>query len=476
MRKNNFIRMTSAVKKQLNLRIKKALERLYHTKLGQAAFNVFLQNTRGRFARGILLKCLANSDSSDIFMFPRIPLQSHSTGRHALIIMPFLGLDAASVVVESMSAALKSLGYVVHALHYNDSPWQPTSPYWDHCYYLNVQSGRFGVTRYKDSNDRKDCEFSYDRIDEWSGDELPQFVASLGAIFDFDLCICNYVFFSRALEYLPRETLRILYTHDIFANRNERISAAGGSPQGWHFSTTPMEESIALRRADVVVAIQKEEAKYFSEHVGRDRVDVLPYMPPRRFQEPPASQSPFVIGYIGSRHHPNVDAIRGFIEVFDFSCGAELRIAGPVCTDLRPLNLPRQVVLLGNVEDLSVFYAACHIFINPDMLRSGLKVKCIEALSFGKPLVCTESASAGIGMSASFHTAGTILDVARYVKQTAVDGTFYQEVMTESRRVFDLFLEEHSTQKTMIRYAAMAVAKRNGGSRDQAVKMVSAMP
>jgi glycosyltransferase involved in cell wall biosynthesis len=447
--------------RRLKVGAKRAALRLYRTRRGQAAWRTIVGCAGKPFLGRALLRRFAVSDDGDSFVFPPIPLSPSSPGKHALVVLPFFGRDAASVVMESASAALRAEGYTVHALHYNVSENRPHSPFWNRSYFLERQSGSFGRTRAQPSAlCAAGAATDFDRIDDWAGDELALFVAALGWEFDFEICVCNYVFLSRCLDYLPAATLRVLYTHDVFANRNARISAAGGSPTGWSFSTTEAEEAKGLRRADLVVAIQAEEGAYFEAAVGREHVYVLPHVPPRRFLPPRPSSSPFALGYVASAHYPNVDAIRSFIAIFDFSGGAVLRIAGNVSIGLAELELPPQVELLGAIDDLARFYESCDLFINPDMLKSGLKIKCVEALSFGKPLICTAAASAGIGMTADYHTATTIAEVARHAARAAQDSEFRNNVMTESRRAFDSFFRRYATQNLVEKCAEFVKTKR----------------
>lgn len=433
--------------RRLKAGAKNAALRLYRVRRGPSAWRVADGSARKPFLRNALLRWFAVLDEGRSFIVPRISLSPPPTGKHALVVLPFYGADGASLIVESLSASLKAEGYVVHALHYNVSKNRPHSPFWDHSYFLQAQSGSFGKTRAQPSAPSvAGSGADFDGVDDWAGDELALFVAALGRVFDFEICLCNYVFLSRCLDYLPARTLRVLYTHDVFADRNARIAAAGGSPRSWYFSTTQAEEARGLRRADLIVALQADEGAYFENAVGRERVYVLPYVPPKRFLPPRPPSTPFVLGYVASAHYPNVDAIGGFIAAFDFSDGAVLRIAGTVCMWLAKLKLPAEVELLGVVDDLAGFYASCDLFINPDMLKSGLKVKCVEALSFGKPLICTAAASAGIGMTADFHTAPTLAEVARHAARAAKDGEFRNQVAAESRRVFDSYFQRYSTQ------------------------------
>lgn len=442
--------------------MKRAILGMYRSRPGQMVWRKVVRVSARPFFQHALVKCLVPSNTDVVtspdnsFAIPRFQTNPPPAGRHALVVLPFYGLDGASLINDTISAALKAEGYIVHALHYNDSPYRPHTRFWDYSHYLKVQSRDFGNPRSVVSGDVDQI----DMIDDWAGDEFALFTAALSQVYQFEICVCNYIFLSRCLDFLPAATLRVLCAHDVFANRNARISASGGSNAGWYFSTSEEEEAKALRRADKVLAIQEDERTYFSSVVGAENVDLLTYVPDERFLAPRPSSTPFVIGYIGSGHYPNVDAIRAFIAEFDFSTGAILRLAGGVCDALSTFDLPRQVLLLGRVEDVTAFYDTCDLFINPDMLLSGMKLKCVEALSFGKPLICTTAASAGIGMSAAYHTLSTIAEVARYAEQATRDPAFLEGATEESRKVFKAFQQHYSTKAVIRKYVDAALKKK----------------
>jgi len=68
-------------------------------------------------------------------------------------------------------------------------------------------------------------------IDDWYDPALSDEVANWRTETDFDVVIVEYAFLSRLLEDLPARVLRILDTHDRFANRHRLYLAQGLLPQ-----------------------------------------------------------------------------------------------------------------------------------------------------------------------------------------------------------------------------------------------------
>ena len=75
-------------------------------------------------------------------------------------------------------------------------------------------------------------------------------------------------------------------------------------------------------------------------------------------------------------------------------CG---RIINKEFKDLLSLK-ERDYCFAGFVEDIELYFSSADLFINPVSTGGGIKVKLIEALSYGLPVVTTEQAAAGIDL------------------------------------------------------------------------------
>ena len=77
----------------------------------------------------------------------------------------------------------------------------------------------------------------------------------------YDCVIVNYSFLSKALDLVKGCTLKVLDTHDQLAGRKEILEDLGLEPD--FFYLTEEQEAKAFHRANIVVAIKKEEAESF---------------------------------------------------------------------------------------------------------------------------------------------------------------------------------------------------------------------
>ena len=97
--------------------------------------------------------------------------------------------------------------------------------------------------------------------------------------------------------------------------------------------------------------------------------------------------------------------------------------------------------IIGHVEDLDDFYRQIDIAINPMVGGTGLKIKSLEALSYGKALLATKDAMVGISTTDPYQQASSIPDMVNSLK--ALDSARHQLLLKNSKDVFDRYNGEH---------------------------------
>lgn len=107
-----------------------------------------------------------------------------------------------------------------------------------------------------------------------------------------------------------------------------------------------------------------------------------------------------VISFVASSYLPNVEAINWFLEDVWTTINnpaIKLHIYGHVGRFLNPRDYDREnIVLFDFVPDTAAIYTATDIVINPVRAGSGLKIKNVEALANGLPLITTTHGSSGL--------------------------------------------------------------------------------
>ncbi|MFM0737932.1 glycosyltransferase [Paraburkholderia xenovorans] len=215
----------------------------------------------------------------------------------------------------------------------------------------------------------------------------------------FDAVFVEYVFYSRALDAFPDSVIKVLDTHDIFADRHIPFIGRPGA-QNYMFSISQKRENDGLRRAQVVLAIQAEEGAVLSARLISTKhapeVAVLSHL-----LEPCAgvdSRAHADAAFLASNNQPNRDALAYFMKevlprivavVPQFHLHLLGGIAGAV--DDHPNLIKR-----GPVKNLADAFASAPISINPMLLGTGINIKLLESMQYGLPVVTTRLGARGL--------------------------------------------------------------------------------
>ncbi|TWU31990.1 glycosyltransferase family 4 protein [Novipirellula artificiosorum] len=214
-----------------------------------------------------------------------------------------------------------------------------------------------------------------------------------------DFVLSVYVVWANLLDAFPIEKRgfrAIVDTHDLLHVRQQQFSDYEESH--W-IEISKEEEATALQRFDLILATQQDEAKTLRSMAPKSKVIVVGHQPELRVEQPgfvsgkDSNSETIRLGFIGSNNAANVDGLRWFLQHcwsrIHQMTGAELIVAGQVAQGLcqkTTWNVPR-VQFLGQVPQIDDFYTKIDIAINPVRFGSGLKIKSIESMCFGKPLV-----------------------------------------------------------------------------------------
>lgn len=221
--------------------------------------------------------------------------------------------------------------------------------------------------------------------------------------------VVHYDFWYSALRDLGSPSYRrLLLEQDVEFVRRLREAELASSARKWWLnkvaSSVRRAESRVLRQVDCVMAVTPRDARVAAE-VGARKVVVFPVAidtedrcPPSR--EPDAPNILFVGSFV---HTPNVDGILWFARevlprVLSVHPSARLTIVG--ADPPQPVRELAQgtdrILVTGWVTDVSPYYASARVVIAPLRFGSGIKLKVLEAMSFGRPVVTTSVGAEGM--------------------------------------------------------------------------------
>lgn len=211
----------------------------------------------------------------------------------------------------------------------------------------------------------------------------------------YDVVWLQYAFESKVLEGMEDRVFTVIDTHDIYAYRNLMYQREGRIPEGFYM--TRRQERESLSRADLVVAIQNEEEKYFKNLMRRHTTECITLGDLVGFHKSKSGDEK-VFGFIGAENDANVLGIEWLArEVLPIVQKMEPKskciIAGGIC---KLVGDSKYYTKIGKVKTLQEYYDQISFALNPIQNGTGLNIKGIEALSYGKPLISTVVGAKGL--------------------------------------------------------------------------------
>ncbi len=276
-------------------------------------------------------------------------------------------------------------------------------------------------------------------IDDLYSPPLDKVIRKISKRERFDIVLAEYIYQSKALDYFDDSVLKIIDTHDVLTSEN----AIEANKRFRDFTIySKKEESKAFNRADIVIAIQDEEKKYFKQITDKKVVTIGHVI---GLHKPIKSISKRKnILFVGFINHSNKYGMRFFIKkVFPKVKAklpdAKLIVAGKICK-----FIPNEegVVKLGFVNDIEKVYAIGDIVICPLFFGTGLKIKAVEALGYCKPLVITSFGAKGIekGKNKAFLVADTAEEFAEAIEKIFSDKKLYKNLSKNAHK----FMKEYN--------------------------------
>jgi glycosyltransferase involved in cell wall biosynthesis len=211
----------------------------------------------------------------------------------------------------------------------------------------------------------------------------------------------------------------ILDQHNVEYRIPERLAAAPGTPpllRALARREAPRlrrAEQAACRRADRVLAVSEQDAAAFTDLIGHDRADRVRVTPigvdTDTFSPQPHARRPGekpTILTVGTMYWPpNVEGVLWFhaevlpaIRRFTPS-GVRFVIAGARPNASVRALAGTDVEVTGTVPDVRPLMAGCDVFVAPLRAGSGVRVKILNALAMGLPIVSTTVGAEGIDVT-----------------------------------------------------------------------------
>jgi GT2 family glycosyltransferase/glycosyltransferase involved in cell wall biosynthesis len=226
---------------------------------------------------------------------------------------------------------------------------------------------------------------------------------------DYDVVQAEYTHMAHFLPPPAPGLVRVLVEHDVAFVSIARSRAAARSPMarlglGMEWMRMLRYELRAVERAEVVLTMSDDDKATLGRYVDTGHVTTIPNgVDCAHFAFTPDGREPESILFVGFfRHEPNVEAVRYFcrdvLPIVQRARPVHFRIVGAYPPEVvrRLAEIPG-VEVTGQVDEIAPCYRRAAVFVAPVLQGSGTRLKILEAMASGCPVVSTTIGAEGLG-------------------------------------------------------------------------------
>jgi len=210
----------------------------------------------------------------------------------------------------------------------------------------------------------------------------------------YDVIYINYVYYSYLLDVVPAKRRKgmciVIDTHDFVTinefQRNNRAFSLVLKMLPW--------ELLSLNRYDKIINISSFENQFFSNFFPEKCVE-LPVAFAENLNPLEEIEKIYDLIFVGSNNSFNIRSLQWFLdEIYPAFQHLKLVIIGNVANHVESHSA--NVIKMGFVQDLTRAYKQSKVAICPMIGGTGLKVKIVEALSHGLPVIASDVVRTGL--------------------------------------------------------------------------------
>lgn len=207
----------------------------------------------------------------------------------------------------------------------------------------------------------------------------------------------------------------VLVAHDICTVTQQRRAKTERGIAGWLWSheASAMQayEHAIWPQVSRIVAVSEVDAQYIRSHLSTVPVQVVPNGVDTTYATPhPESGTPEIVFVGWMRHAPNRDALTWLLnEIWPRICASHPDVRLKVIGKAMPCHLAKQLArsprvdYLGYLEDVREAVGRAWVSVVPLRVGSGSRLKILESMALGTPVVTTTVGCEGIDAKPGGH-------------------------------------------------------------------------
>lgn len=260
---------------------------------------------------------------------------------------------------------------------------------------------------------------------------------------NYDYIFINYASWATLVEHNPltKGAVTVIDTHDFITAQLQRKVNIGQSFK---------EEIRRISLFDIALAISVEEQYIFSQFC-KNKVALAPMMLDKPETIGVIEEKSFDLIYVASDNVHNQKSANWFFkEVYPLlPANVQICVIGQINEHLT--IKAANITSVNFVEDLSTYYQNAKVALCPMLTGTGTKIKVVEALSYGMPVVCN---TRGIDGLIDKNNNGCLVsdDAVEFknnIMQLLTDASAYQKQAENALTTFNLNYEKEQCYKNL---------------------------
>lgn len=254
----------------------------------------------------------------------------------------------------------------------------------------------------------------------------------------YDYIIISYAYWANLVKNNPlvKQAKIVIDTHDF-------LTAQDQNRKGVSLKSAFADEINRLNLFDEVWVISTDEQYLFSQFC-RNKVRLVPVSFDNNTSLP-SSEKTFDLLYVGSDNPHNVRAAKWFFSEVYPRLPADVSVCA-VGSIVRYVPDNPAITKIPFAEQLNDYYKKTRLAVCPMLSGTGVKIKVVEALSYGIPVVCSPK-----GVDGLINKSGNGCLIAEnadefihLIRQLLADSKLYN---WEQQRARDFFNEHHTHER-----------------------------
>lgn len=275
-------------------------------------------------------------------------------------------------------------------------------------------------------------------LQDWAPDGAKRYFDDVTSENDYDVIVCFYTYLASLLQNKQISSKKIYFMEDSMFI--QQYSWDKGQTKGLTIGRLMDEEIERLKCFDEIFCISNDEKIFYEKITGR-YIHFLPHLLPENYPQvtTPLSERRWDVFFIGFNNPFNEEGLHWFLDKVYPLLNKELKIllVGSVTKtiDIKYGN----VDIISFAPNLEEIYNQVKVTVCPMFRGTGMKIKVVEAMAKGVPIVCNER---GVDGLPDKYLNGCLVtqdetDFAAYINRLCCDKDYYNDQSSQIKEYYN---------------------------------------